>query len=83
MAMKEAQTVNGESYPLPKGYTRQINEKLWNVGFLFTWSPVYRLWVDERTTISFKPHESFAQAYRRNFEEPLPNGVFVFFAKDF
>ena len=81
--MKEAQIVNGEYHPLPYGYTRQINGKLWNVGHLFTWSPVYNLWVDERTTIGIKPDETFSQAYRRNFGEPLPHGVFVFFIKGF
>jgi len=49
----------------PAGFQRERDDKLWHVGFVFKWSDVFEKWLDCGWSISVKPGETVAAAWRR------------------
>ena len=68
----------------PSGYVRERNEKTWNRGVLFSWSPVFEQYL-LFGSITVQPNESIARALDRELHCGRIGSVDyeVFFVKGF
>jgi hypothetical protein len=64
----------------PEGFIEDWNDSIWNVGFVFMWSPVYDDWLsDGRITV--KPGDTLPEAWDRARPDQLftPKDFNIFF----
>jgi hypothetical protein len=64
---------------LPDGYTDQHDSSAWNVGEVFSWSNVYKCWLDHEVRLTVKPDMTIEDAFEARMDRPMFKDDAVFF----
>ena len=69
-------------HPVPAGWTDEWDTTIWNVGWVFRWSPVFNGWVDQRITLTVKPFETLGDAFERRMDHAMWLDYAIFFTDE-
>lgn len=68
--------------PVPFGFQEDWNATIWNVGHVFTWSPVFAQWIKTGAMVSVRPDQCIADAFCAAMGRKMDNDTTLFFVED-
>lgn len=67
---------------IPEGYIEEWDDKIWSVGFIFSWSEVFKCWTPCNFLIggiTVKPGETLSESFERETTKAWSDNYNIFF----